>query len=87
MKIAGISACARHSQIDHKMDHRITDITMETRCASYFTASEQQLLMELYEEVKDKIRKKGHTATVKRERLADDCGPAQCISSQKKKYN
>ena len=40
--------------------------------------------MELYEEVKDKIRKKGHTATVKRERLADDCGPAQCISSQKK---
>ncbi len=41
---------------------------MDNSRASYFTATEQQLLMEHYEEVKNIIRKKGNTATIIKER-------------------
>ena len=41
---------------------------MENSRASYFTATEQQLLMEFYEEVKHIIRKKGNTSTIVKER-------------------
>ena len=58
MFIVGISARSWHFQIDHGIDHRITDEKMDNSRASYFTVAEQQLLMEFYEEVKHIIRKK-----------------------------
>lgn len=58
MKIVGISACARHTEADLAIAHRITDGEMDKSRASYVTAAELQLLTEFSDEVKDIIRKK-----------------------------
>lgn len=34
-----ISACSRHSEIDHEIDHRITSGKMDNSRASYFTTT------------------------------------------------
>ncbi|KAK0151074.1 hypothetical protein N1851_007765 [Merluccius polli] len=41
---------------------------MDRSRTSYFTVTEQQLLMEFYEDVKDTIRKKGNTHAINKER-------------------
>ena len=42
---------------------------MEKMRAAYFSPAEQQLIMEIYEEVKDVIGKKGNTAAVNKQRV------------------
>jgi len=66
VKIVGISACSGF--LDLAIAHRITDGNRDKSHASYFTATEQQLLMEFYEEVNDTIRIKSNTNAIIKER-------------------
>jgi len=68
VQVIQVSGCQQLSSRDHTVSHRFIDTSMDKLRAPYFTANEQHLLMETFEELKHIILKKGNTAAIIKER-------------------